>query len=151
VEGHTCETENPRGFLAKRAAHRWFDQYASRLTRSDPPDRDGAAGSGSGGHGGAVARTAASGGGLAGVDRNRATGHDSTQDLDLDVENELANLKKGFLWRFKRQRRGAAPRGGRRRKACSGELLRAAQGTRTSTSNPCGFLTSTGTSGVDPR
>jgi hypothetical protein len=53
VEGHTCETENPRGFLAKRAAHRRFDRYASRLTRSDPPDRDRAAGGGSGGHGGA--------------------------------------------------------------------------------------------------
>jgi hypothetical protein len=52
VEGHTCETENPRGFLAKHAVHRQFDWYASQLTRSDPPDRDRAAGGGSGGHGG---------------------------------------------------------------------------------------------------
>jgi hypothetical protein len=74
-----------------------------------------------------------SGGGLVGVDRNRATGHDSTRDLDLDVENKLTNSNKGFLRRFKRRRRRATRRGGRWRKAYSGELLRAAQVTRAST------------------
>jgi hypothetical protein len=59
VGGHTYETENPRGFLAKCAAHRRFDWYPFGfdlgLDRSGPQiaRRTTAA----------AARTAASGGG----------------------------------------------------------------------------------------
>jgi hypothetical protein len=70
VEGHTCETENPRGFLAKRVPHRRFDRYLLGLTLVGL-DQD---------HWIAIRRmqatptkrrsTAVSGGGLAGVARS---------------------------------------------------------------------------------
>jgi hypothetical protein len=59
VGEHTCETENPRVFLAKHAVHRWFDQYPFGfdlgLDRSGPEIARRTAA--------AAARTAASSGG----------------------------------------------------------------------------------------
>jgi hypothetical protein len=79
---------------------------------------------------------------FAGVARDRASEHDSRRARALELAEDHTTSSMGFLRRFKRRRRHAASRGGRRCKACSGELLPAVQGIRTQTSDMLGFLTS---------
>jgi hypothetical protein len=156
VEGYTYETENPRGLKAKaRCAEgltgtlpvdpvaridldRWrpigWLRLAAALRRRHRRRR-----------------TAASGGGIADETRSRVSGHQKTRQLALAIEHDLANSNKGSTTTDRRRRRRTSQRGGRRRKACSGELLRAAHDMGTPTSNLCGFLTSTRTTGATPR
>jgi hypothetical protein len=94
---------------------------------------------------------AASGGRSASEPRSRGLGHELARDLVLAAELDAANSTKVSTRAEGRRRQRAARRGGRRRGYDSGELLPAVQGTGASTSNPCGFLTSTRTIGATPR
>jgi hypothetical protein len=87
--------------------------------------------------------TAALDGDLAGASRSRAPGHESRRDLPLDMELDAANPNEVPNGTGRRRRWHTSQRGGRRRKACSGELVPAADGTGASTSPSSGFLTST--------
>jgi hypothetical protein len=123
VEGYTCEIEKPRGLKAKA-------QRIEGLTGMLPVDP--------------VARndldrrmrirrlrlaaalqrrhrrwrTAVSGGGIAGETRSRVSGHQKTQQLALDVEQDLANSNKGSL-------RQVGDDGGAHRKGVAGGARRA--------------------------
>jgi hypothetical protein len=156
VEGYTCEIEKPRGLKAKA-------QCTEGLTGMLPVDpmarndldrririrRLRLAAALQRRH--RRRRTAASGGGIAGETRSRVFGHQKTWQLALDVQTDLANSKKGSTSTDRRRRRCTSQRGDQRRKASSGELLRAAHDTGASISNTCGFLTSTRSSCTTPQ